>query len=96
VEKQKKWRVFSEVGLHTLDVLIALGGDGTIQRAAQQYAENTAFLIPLPGGTMNILPRALYGELSWEDALKNTLATPSAKVLSGGNAMGRRSLSLPS
>jgi diacylglycerol kinase family enzyme len=33
---------------------------------------------------MNMLPRALYGDVSWEEALKNALTAPSAKVLSGG------------
>ncbi len=33
---------------------------------------------------MNMLPRALYGDVSWQDALKNTLADPATKVLSGG------------
>jgi diacylglycerol kinase family enzyme len=33
---------------------------------------------------MNMLPRALYGDVSWEDALKNALTAPSVKVLSGG------------
>ncbi len=42
------------------------------------------YLLPLPGGTMNMLPRALYGDVSWENALKNTLADPVTKVLSGG------------
>ena len=31
-----------------------------------------------------MLPRALYGDLSWQDALKNTLAAPSSKPLSAG------------
>ena len=42
------------------------------------------YLLPLPGGTMNLLPRALYGDVSWDNALKNTLAHPVTKVLSGG------------
>ena len=33
---------------------------------------------------MNMLPRALYGEVSWENALKSTLAHPVTKVLSAG------------
>ena len=33
---------------------------------------------------MNMLPRALYGDVSWEDALKNALAAPAVKVPSGG------------
>ena len=36
---------------------------------------------------MNMLPRALYGDVSWEDALKNTLTAPSAEVLSGGRLL---------
>ena len=38
----------------------------------------------LPGGTMNMLPRALYGDVSWQNALKTTLAEPFTKALSGG------------
>jgi diacylglycerol kinase family enzyme len=77
-------RSFAEAAKEKLDVLIVLGGDGTIRTAAQNCAEDGPHLIPLPGGTMNMLSRALYGDVSWEDALKNTLAAPSVKVLSGG------------
>jgi diacylglycerol kinase family enzyme len=77
-------RVFAEAARQKLELLIVLGGDGTIRTAAQKCAEEGPYLIPLPGGTMNMLPRALYGDVSWEDALKNTLAAPSVKVLSGG------------
>lgn len=75
---------FEEAVRHGLDIFIVLGGDGTIRRAANARPQISPYLIVLPGGTMNVLPRALYGELSWEDALKNTLAAPSAKTLSGG------------
>jgi diacylglycerol kinase family enzyme len=75
---------FADATEQKLEVLIVLGGDGTIRTAAQACAEKGPFLIPLPGGTMNMLPRALYGDVSWEDALKNALTAPSVKVLSGG------------
>jgi len=75
---------FAEAAGQKLEVLIVLGGDGTIRTAAEVCAQEGPYLIPLPGGTMNMLPRALYGEVSWGDALKNTLTVPSAKVLSGG------------
>ena len=39
---------------------------------------------------MNMLPRALYGDLPWEEALKNTLAAPSARTLSGGRVANKR------
>jgi diacylglycerol kinase family enzyme len=83
-ESDKMERFFAEAARQKLDIFIVLGGDGTIRKAAQACTETSPYLIPLPGGTMNVLPRALYGDLSWEDALKNTLAAPSAKILSGG------------
>ena len=75
---------FAEAAGQKLEVLIVLGGDGTIRTAAEACAQEGPYLIPLPGGTMNMLARALYGDVSWGDALKNTLTAPSAKVLSGG------------
>jgi diacylglycerol kinase family enzyme len=75
---------FADATEQKLEALIVLGGDGTIRTAAEACAEKGPFLIPLPGGTMNMLPRALYGDVSWEDALKNALTAPSVKVLSGG------------
>jgi diacylglycerol kinase family enzyme len=83
-------RSFAEAARHKLDVLIVLGGDGTIRTAAEACAQQGLYLIPLPGGTMNMLPRALYGDLSWEEALEKTLAAPSAKVLSGGRVAGKQ------
>jgi diacylglycerol kinase family enzyme len=83
-EGDKMEQFFAEAAGQKLDIFIVLGGDGTIRRAAEACTETRPHLIPLPGGTMNMLPRALYGDLSWEDALKNTLAAPSAKMLSGG------------
>jgi diacylglycerol kinase family enzyme len=89
-ESTEMERFFSEAAGHKLDVFIVLGGDGTIKRAAEVCTGTAPLLVPLPGGTMNMLPRALYGDVSWEDALKNTLTAPSEKVLSGGQAMGRQ------
>jgi diacylglycerol kinase family enzyme len=83
-ESDKMERFFAEAARQKLGIFIVLGGDGTIRKAAQACTETSPYLIPVPGGTMNVLPRALYGDLSWEDALKNTLAAPSAKILSGG------------
>jgi diacylglycerol kinase family enzyme len=83
-------RSFAEAAGQKLEALIVLGGDGTIRTAAEACAEKGPYLIPLPGGTMNMLPRALYGDVSWEDALKNTLVAPSVKVLSGGRVADKQ------
>jgi diacylglycerol kinase family enzyme len=73
-----------------LDVLVVLGGDGTIRTAAEICGAERSYLIPLPGGTMNMLAKALYGDLSWEDALDKTLAAPSPKELSGGRVADKQ------
>src|SRR6266487_941896 len=85
-------RSFKEAALQQLDVLVALGGDGTIRRAAEVCAAQGRYLIPLPGGTMNVLARALYGDISWQDTLDKILAAPSAKVLSGGRVAHKQFL----
>jgi len=89
-EAKEMERFFAEAARQKLDILIVLGGDGTIKKAAEICTETRPYLIPLSGGTMNMLPRALYGELSWEDALRNTLGAPSAKMLSGGRVVNEQ------
>jgi diacylglycerol kinase family enzyme len=89
-EGDKMEQFFAEAARHKLDIFIVLGGDGTIRRAAETCAEASPYLIALPGGTMNMLPRALYGDLPWEEALKNTLASPSARPLSGGRVANKQ------
>jgi diacylglycerol kinase family enzyme len=77
-------RAFAEAATQELKILIVLGGDGTIRTAAEACTGTGTYLLPLPGGTLNMLPRALYGDASWQNALKYTLADPAIKVLSGG------------
>jgi diacylglycerol kinase family enzyme len=91
-EAKEMERSFAEAAGKKLEVLIVLGGDGTIRTAAEVCADKGPYLIPLPGGTMNMLPRALYGDEAWEESLKNTLAAPSLKALSGGRIAGKQFL----
>ena len=72
------------------DVLVVLGGDGTIGSAATLCGQDGPYLIPLPGGTMNMLPKALYGAGDWQAALSATLAAPRIRRVSGGDADGQR------
>ena len=77
-------RAFAEAATQELQTLIVLGGDGTIRTAAHAFTGTDTYLLPLPGGTLNVLPRALYGDSSWQEALKKTLANPLTRELSGG------------
>ena len=78
----------AEAKAHELDLLIVLGGDGTIRTVAASCSPSGPLLIPLPGGTMNMLPKALYGERNWRDALKATLAEPLVQPVHGAEANG--------
>lgn len=83
-------RSIEEAKAEALDVLIVIGGDGTIRSAAQHFGADGPLLLPLPGGTMNMLPRTLYGERSWRDALRDTLADPKVQSVHGGEVGGHR------
>lgn len=73
-----------------LDVLIVLGGDGTIRTAAEKCSRAHLRFIALPGGTMNMLPRALYGERSWQQALYDTVRAPVIAKIGAGEVEGHR------
>jgi len=71
------------------DLLILLAGDGTAAIAAELCGMDGPLLAPLAGGTMNMLPHALYGRRPWPDALRETLAHGRPRVVACGLAAGR-------
>lgn len=83
-------KALKELSATKLDVLIVLGGDGTIRSAAERCDRDGPYLIPLPGGTMNMLPKALYGEDDWKAALSKTLETPEMQPVNGGQIDDKR------
>lgn len=72
----------------SFDVIIVLGGDGTARTAAELAPRDGPPLVLLPGGTLNILPRALYGELNWTEALSAVLERGVVTRLTAGRANG--------
>ena len=66
------------------DLLVVLAGDGTARLAAERSGPNGPLLAPLPGGTMNMLPHALYGFTPWQDALEATLDRGVERGVGGG------------
>ncbi|MGE0595132.1 MAG: diacylglycerol kinase family protein [Hyphomonadaceae bacterium] len=70
------------------DVIIVLGGDGTARSVAELAPRDGPPMILLPGGTLNVLPRALYGERPWPEALKAALERGVVRRLAAGKADG--------
>ena len=71
------------------DLLIVLAGDGTLGLAARLCGSDGPLLAALPGGTMNMLPRALSGDRGWQPALRALLETGCELQVSGGEIAGR-------
>lgn len=74
------------------DLLITLAGDGTVRAAAELCGADGPMIAPLPGGTMNMMPHAVYGQRSWQDALKLALTEGRERDLGGGCIEGHRFL----
>lgn len=71
------------------DVLAVVAGDGTARAAAELCGPDGPVLAPLPGGTMNMLPQALYGDLAWPEALAAALSRGEPRMIGGGSVDGR-------
>ena len=74
------------------DLLVVLAGDGTVRAAAELCGPTGPVIVPLPGGTMNMLPHAIYGQRPWQDALSVALAEGEPRMLGGGEVEGRHFL----
>ncbi len=66
------------------DLLVILAGDGTAAMAARRAGPDGPVIAPLAGGTMNMLPHALYGPMGWREALEAALKDGEARWVSGG------------
>ena len=71
------------------DLVIVLAGDGTARLAAELCGPDGPLVAPLPGGTMNMLPKALYGTTDWREALAAALDRGEEKAVSGGEIDGK-------
>ena len=70
------------------DLLIVLAGDGTARAAAELCGPDGPMIAPLPGGTMNMLPHAVYGARPWQAALKLALEHGFERPIGGGAVDG--------
>jgi len=74
------------------DLLIILAGDGTARAAAELAGPKGPLIAPLPGGTMNMLPHAVYGVRPWPEALRLALDAGEERLVGGGRVEGHRFL----
>jgi diacylglycerol kinase family enzyme len=70
------------------DVVLILAGDGTARAAAERAGMSGPLIAPLPGGTMNMLPHAVYGQVRWPVALRAALSEGEERTLGGGTIDG--------
>jgi diacylglycerol kinase family enzyme len=66
------------------DLVIVIAGDGTARAVAEAAGPDGPLVAPLPGGTMNMLPYAIYGQTTWQEALAAILEDGQEKRISGG------------
>ena len=71
------------------DLLVVLGGDGTAKLAAERCGPHGPLLAALPGGTLNMLPHVLYGQLPWAKALDAALTEGVERPVCGGRVNGQ-------
>jgi diacylglycerol kinase family enzyme len=74
------------------DLLIILAGDGTARTAAEMCGPDGPIVAPLPGGTMNMLPHAIFGVRPWQEALTQALEHGEVRAVGGGEVDGHRFL----
>jgi diacylglycerol kinase family enzyme len=70
------------------EALIVLGGDGTARAAAEIAGRAGVPIAPLPGGTMNILPKKVFGDRDLMASIAS-LAESEVRDLAGGEIGGR-------
>lgn len=71
------------------DLVMIVAGDGTAGAAATLCGHDGPLVAPLAGGTMNMLPHAIYGEIDWKAGLVAALTEGEVASISGGEVDGR-------
>ncbi|WP_411340634.1 diacylglycerol kinase family protein [Sphingopyxis sp. J-6] len=64
----------TELKRQAIDLLLVWTGDGTINAAATGAAGWNGAVLPLPGGTLNLLSKALHGDRAAPDILADALS----------------------
>jgi len=88
-------RIARGAALDGVEVVVVLGGDGTLSEAADGLAGTTTALAPLPGGSTNVFARSIgvaYDPVQAAERLVLSLARVNFRRIGLGVADGRRFL----
>ena len=88
-------RIARGAALDGVEVVVVLGGDGTLSEAADGLAGTTTALAPLPGGSTNVFARSIgvaYDPVQAAERLVVSLARGNFRRIGLGVADGRRFL----
>jgi diacylglycerol kinase family enzyme len=88
-------RIARGAALDGVEVVVVLGGDGTLSEAADGLAGTDAALAPLPGGSTNVFARSIgvaYDPVQAAEQLVESLARGGFPRIGLGFAEGRRFL----
>ena len=88
-------RIARGAALDGVEVVVVLGGDGTLSEAADGLAGTTTALAPLPGGSTNVFARSIgvaYDPVQAAERLVVSLARVNFRRIVLGVADGRRFL----
>jgi diacylglycerol kinase family enzyme len=88
-------RIARGAALDGVEVVVVLGGDGTLSEAADGLAGTSTALAPLPGGSTNVFARSLgieYDSVQAAERLVVSLARRNFRRIGLGVADGRRFL----
>lgn len=70
---------------HSDTSLVVWGGDGTICCALSHQTEGSSAILPLPGGTMNMLPKAVHKtQIDWQTILTRAIEKPTERKIHRG------------
>ncbi|MGY6531667.1 diacylglycerol/lipid kinase family protein [Glycocaulis sp.] len=76
---------------HGSDAIIVWGGDGTLACALNTLGPDSPPILPLAGGTMNMLPKIVHDEAEDREAcLRRVLRAPTVLELAAGEVEGHR------
>lgn len=82
--------IIAEAQASSPDAIIVWAGDGTVAAVLDATGPSGPPVLALPGGTMNLLHKAIHGEADWKQCLTAALKSDAAVSIPAGVVDGKR------